>query len=502
MTSRESELYCRLHELTALLLEDDASSAARNELQALLHNDQDARRLYVEYIQESASLRWSMSHSSLQSHIDVMATGEVSGPSERSERHSWRRRSAWLALAASALVGIGLYYLNGLPLVNDPPATLANQRQEAKDAVVAHDKQLGPLPATRAVATLTRTAGVQWEGATDLAELSRLEVGQVLALREGQVEMVFDTGVEVVLDGPAYFEIRSAESAYSSRGTISARVGADGKGFTIETPSARVIDLGTEFGVAIDQSGETEVAVFRGIVDLALGAKPKDNAILRRLNQGEAIRVAADGHVNRVISIASDRFPVSAATRSGPVANSPLIADVTDNIREGASNKFYRIVRSGLNEDSPAFVDRNHEWNSVTSAGLPLDLQGAEYIMPFNDDKFYEDLEVSVTISEPANFYVFYSDQMEPPEWLKEDFVDTGIKIGLDEAKTRYHGNYRLAVGAGQSVDTVFNVWKREVLKPGVVRLGAVKHFRFSAGYNMYGIATTPLRDRKIDRLQ
>lgn len=480
MTSRESELYCRLHELTSLLMEDDAPGAVRKELEALLRSDQDARRLYVEYIQESASLRWSMSHSPLQSHIDVMATGGLMSPSGSSREHSRRRRSAWLALAASALVGIGLYYSKGLTPVNDP----------------------GPLLAAPAVATLTRTAGVEWEGATDLAELSRLQVGQILELREGQVEMIFDSGVEVVLDGPAYFEIRSAESAYSSQGTISARVGADGTGFTIETPSARVIDLGTEFGVAIDQSGETEVAVFRGIVDLALGAEPQDDAILRRLKQGEAIRVAADGHFNRVISIASDRFPVSAAVRTGQAASAPIIADVTDNIREGDSNKFYRIVRSGLNEDSPAFVDRNHEWNAVTSAGLPLDLQGAEYIMPFNDDKFFEDLEVSVTMSKPANFYVFYSDQMEPPEWLTKDFVDTGVKIGLDEAKTHYHRDYNLGTGAGQSIDTLFNVWKREVRTPGVVKLGAVKHFRFSAGYNMYGIATTPLRDSKGDRLQ
>ena len=39
-----------------------------------------------------------------------------------------------------------------------------------------------------------------------------------------------------------------------------------------------------------------------------------------------------------------------------------------------------------------------------------------------------------------------------------------------------------------------FSVWKREARKPQVIRLGAVSMHRATAGYNMYGIAVTPLQ--------
>jgi hypothetical protein len=113
--------------------------------------------------------------------------------------------------------------------------------------------------------------------------------------------------------------------------------------------------------------------------------------------------------------------------------------------------------------------------------------------MPFNDDKFHEDLEVSIDVTQPANLYIFYSDSMTPPKWLQENFIDTGVEVGLDEAKSVYHKDFKLDAGPGKSVDMTFSVWKREVRTPQVIHLGAVSKHRATLGYNMYGIALTPL---------
>lgn len=461
--SDENEPFRRLHDLAAAELDGAATPAQQEELRSLLGENADSRRLYVEYIQDTAGLRWSFAHTTIPVDEDELVaeinSGGYEGFDQRDKRatgNRFTRFRAYWAIAAAALIGSGFYLFT------------TNQAVEN-------------------VAVLTRSANAVWEG-EPVRELERLHVGQALQLKSGQIELMFDTGVEVVLHGPAHFEVRSADRAFSSCGTISARVGPAGKGFTIDTPSARVIDLGTEFGMAISPTGETEVAVFLGKVDLAVGESPK-----KRLDQGEGIRVDANGRLDRLTSITSDRFPVSAALRPGIGPDTPIIANVTDNIRVGESNKFYRIVRSGLHEDSPAFVDRNHQWNAVEADGLPIDLDGAEYVMPFNDDKFHEDLEVAVDLTQPANLYVFYSDSMTPPDWLVKDFVNTGFDVGLDEEKSQYHYNYKLGVGAGRSVDTVFSVWKQEVRKPRTVRLGAVKQHRSGFGYNMYGIATTPL---------
>lgn len=474
MNDDDNEVFRRLHDLAAAELDGSATLDEKAELKALLRDDPESRQLYVEYIQDTAGLRWSFAHTTIPDQDIQLAVGPETTETLTDEfdgaRLASRVRARWsvyLVLAASALIGAGVYLL------------------------------LNAAPAPQSVAVLTRTINAVWEDG-ELRELDRLHVGQTLELKSGQIEMIFDTGVEVVLQGRTHFEVRSAESAFSNHGTISARVGSDGKGFTIDTPSARVIDLGTEFGVAINDAGDTEVAVFDGKVDLAVGAAPSDQTARQELVQGEAIRVGVDGQVDRVTAIASDRFPVSAALRPGVGPLLPIIRDVTDNIRVGDSNKFYRIVRSGLHEDSPAFVDRKHQWNSTDKQGLPLDLEGAEYVMPFNDDKFHDGLKVSVDVAQPATLYVFYSDSMKPPKWLQKGFVDTGFDVGLDESKSAYHKNFKLGDGPGEQVDTIFSVWKREIHTPQVVELGAVEPHRAGFGYNMYGIATAPLAPAKV----
>lgn len=496
MNADDDELACRIYELVAAELDGTATPAEQAALKSLLSNNPAARRLYVECIQETASLRWSFSRAA----IPIDDGAGINKPRRSNARPTSlagrqaggsRRWRSFVALAASLLIGLGLFALATKSRQEKAPTLVAAPKVDGHAAEAIVDRS------TRGVATLIRATNAVWEEGEELAELTRLDVGQAIALRSGQVEMSFDAGVEVVVNGPAHFEVRSAESAYSSRGAISVRVGPDGDGFTIDTPSTRVIDIGTEFGVAVNEAGETEVAVFRGIVDLAYGDGPVQNAAVRqRLNQGEAIRVGVNGSLDRVTSITSDRFPVSAALRAGDNPREPIIADVTDNIRAGDSNKFYRIVRTGLHDDSPAFVDRSHQWNAVDKTGLPLDLEGAEYVMPFNDDKFLEGLETSIEIARPATLYIFYSDKMELPEWLVKDFEDTGVDVGLDESKSIYNRNYKLGVGPGESIDNVFSIWKREIHQPGIVRLGSVKIHRFSPGYSMYGIATTPLDTR------
>lgn len=518
MINEQDEVFRRVHDLVAAKLDGAATLEELEELKQLLDKEPALRAVYVEYIQDTASLRWSFAHTTVPIEAELLdevadePCGEIDiAPAEAVETRSpsLRARRSWgmpIAVAAAALIGAGTYLwfvagqgggpvagLAGGPLAaGDAHGEQESAAEDRNNAIATTDERAA------SVATVTRTIDAVWENELTFPELSRLRIGQEVSLRSGQIELIFDTGVEVVVIGPARFKVSSHESMFSDRGTISARVGANGVGFTIDTPTARVIDLGTEFGVAIGDDGETEVAVFQGIVDLALGASPDSDVARRRLNKGEAIRVGANGQVDRVMAIASDRFPVSASARPHEGPETPIILDVTDNIRAGDSNKFYRIVRSGLHEDSPAFVDRDHQWNSVTGEGLPLDLEGAEYVMPFNDDKFHDDLAVWVDVSQPANLYVFYSDSMDPPQWLKDDFVDTGVKVGLDEAKSVYHKNFELGTGAGESVDMTFSVWKQEVPTPRVVQLGSVNKHRATFGYNMYGIATAPLKAKPV----
>lgn len=229
---------------------------------------------------------------------------------------------------------------------------------------------------------------------------------------------------------------------------------------------------------------------------MRVGAVSGVAAVRQTLEQGEAIRVMVNGHIHRVMSIASDRFPISAPLSSDGSLLKPIIGDVTDSICAGHSNKFYRIVRSGLHEDSLAFGDWGHQWNAVSPAGLPLDLDGAEYVMPFNDDKFFSDLEILVTINRPANLYVFYSDSMAPrvaegtlrrhrgQYWPRRGEVDLSSQI---QARRRaVQASTRSAPSGSRRFASLASC------------RSAPSEDRPSAGYNMYGIAVTLLAPENV----
>jgi hypothetical protein len=467
------ELFVRVHSLVSRVLDDDAVDADRDQLSRLMEESAEARQMFIAHMDETAILRWHCGAPQSELLRDL-----------RSRPRPGRR--PWLAGIAAVVALVG-----GLIVMGIRP-----QGDLRRPALPAAAKVGG-------VATLIRASGVTWRGdSRRWTELSRLGKGDILRFESGEVELVFDAGVEVVIRGPADFEVRTMDRAFSRLGKITARVGKDGQGFTIETPVAKVVDLGTEFAIEVSPSGSTDVAVFRGLVDLAVNSTAANPGKGRpqRLGQGEAMRIDPDGTLDRVMSITSDYFPESAGRRSPGGREAPILTDVRDNSPAGQINKFYRIVRSGLREDAPAYVDRNHEWNGLESNGMPAFLQGIEYVMPFNDDKFAVDIELSVDVSRPAVLYVFMSDNVPVPAWLQRDFVDTGFNIGLDSGRNRYLSRARTAKGPGRSIDTVFSVWRREIPAPATVSLGSVQPPSDRVGFNMYGIAAASLESAQKTR--
>lgn len=78
----------------------------------------------------------------------------------------------------------------------------------------------------------------------------------------------FATGARVVLEAPAEFVPQSAGRSLLTRGRLVAHVPARATGFTVATPMVEVIDLGTEFGVQVDDARSTDVHVLRGEVEV------------------------------------------------------------------------------------------------------------------------------------------------------------------------------------------------------------------------------------------
>ena len=140
-----------------------------------------------------------------------------------------------------------------------------------------------------------------------------VSLGDKFALASGLMEITYDTGAKVILQGPVTYEVES-NGGYLAIGKLTgklekkndeARMTKDkgkheiqmtsGEGlqnssfvirpssFVIHTPTAIVTDLGTEFGVEVSKEGHTTSHVFRGLVRLQVvragGGKPASPAV-------------------------------------------------------------------------------------------------------------------------------------------------------------------------------------------------------------------------------
>jgi hypothetical protein len=148
-------------------------------------------------------------------------------------------------------------------------------------------------------ATLTRSESVVWtggkNGAVGVGDF--LKQGRVLELSSGLAELKFPAGVSVLLEGPARFEITGPKSARLDHGRLVARVTeVRGRGFVVDGPSGRVVDLGTEFGVSVERSGEMEVHVLDGTVTAASNQK-KESVVTLHKNQAMRLGAGPSEHI-------------------------------------------------------------------------------------------------------------------------------------------------------------------------------------------------------------
>lgn len=145
-------------------------------------------------------------------------------------------------------------------------------------------------PQSREGATLSRCESVVWKsGMRQFSAGASLEGGGVLDLDSGLAELGFDSGVSVLLEGPARLTVTGPKSAFLDHGRLVARVtDPRGKGFVIDGPSGRVVDLGTAFGVSVEPSGEMEVHVLEGTVN---ASSNKENRAVVSLHKDEAMRI-------------------------------------------------------------------------------------------------------------------------------------------------------------------------------------------------------------------
>lgn len=107
----------------------------------------------------------------------------------------------------------------------------------------------------------------------------------------GYGEVHFENGTIAQFAAPVVIELRTPSTLFVESGSVKMNVPSAAVGFTVETPIARIVDLGTKFDVDVGDAGQTETRLRSGVVTFE--TQLVGNA------QGAPIMLTAEG-LNRV----------------------------------------------------------------------------------------------------------------------------------------------------------------------------------------------------------
>lgn len=440
------------------LLDGDLSPEECDVLRVRLEADPEAVAYLADRATLVSDLRRSLTRRRLQrdAMASVLPGGRIS--SQHEVAPSFRRR--WVIVAA-AVAAILLLAMSG--------TLFFHSRCPGRDEVIAEIIELQEVLPTR-----------QWQ------------VGQRVALRaitlaSGSVTLRLPRGVLLQLSGPLEAEFASATTLKLCRGKATADVGETGKGFVIETVNARVMDLGTRFGVAVGNAKETDVVVFDGTVEVY---EPATNSAAQRppitLTEGEAIRVDGSRKPQRarMIVLGTDARSLQDGT------SADIVADVTDNVAERDFHRYYGLLRGVMGDGARLYTTgHSRTWHAMPGETFPEELVGADVVCTFYPARREKDLEITISLTRPCVLYVFPDGRQPVPDWLRRDFTDTGLQLRSGPWIPRGVDPESLPPGEAEKTYVPFGVWKRTISQPGPVVLGTPCASEHGDRQAMYGIA-------------
>lgn len=264
-----------IQKLIAQYLDGELTPAERSELQQRLLADEAARDEFAQILLLANDLQASRSTDDLE--LSSLLASRRTSPEVASPRSHNRRFNAtpWLLAASVAIL-----------------VTAAALRFGQEPIVVPQVAMVLPDGSQSVAAYVGRTTNCVWT-ANPVAAGSQLNEGDVIALSKGVAEIIFDSGARVIAQGPCELEVDDAQSFSLALGDVSVLAEY---GFKVTTPAGIVLDLGTEFGVSVDDRGTSEVHVFAGEVAFqAIDVGGSFHGKPLKLEADRACRFALDG---------------------------------------------------------------------------------------------------------------------------------------------------------------------------------------------------------------
>jgi hypothetical protein len=211
--------------------------------------------------------------------------------------------SCWEALAAEEISSPGIHLSSPEP----PPELIRN---------ISHEKLMGSLKKSTIISIAANVAAIlllvffiqyapirgksfayvldTYQTADQSGELRAGQYldGKLVKLDRGLLKFQMNDGTVAVLEGPSEMCLEGDDQLFLIKGKLTVHVPQEAIGFTVRTPSASVIDYGTDFAVKVDQYAVTEAHVLKGNIKFGLGSNPRILERTLRLSANQAGRVA------------------------------------------------------------------------------------------------------------------------------------------------------------------------------------------------------------------
>jgi len=247
-------------QLIDALVEGEISEADFVRLEAEMLVDPEVRQEYYERVK-------------LDTLIDVEVRDETfATDSEKIVAFPHPTRAWWTAGIAAAIAVAGLFgYFTGISF----PKIAWSETQSAE-------------PVAAGFGVVAEHVDAKW--ADDTADIKRGEIlpQAPLSLDAGMVQIDLFSGVALIVEGSAEFEILSPMDVRVDSGKVRARVPEQAHGFRIHTAAGEVVDLGTEF--ALDVTPEhADVHVIDGEIEWH-----PTGSDMQLMTKGEAVRASND----------------------------------------------------------------------------------------------------------------------------------------------------------------------------------------------------------------
>lgn len=291
----------QIMDLLVLSLEDAATVEDMQMLRAILDRSDEARDYYIQAVVEAQNIRdidWEVETSE-----DLMNSSDI------------LNYELWKAFAEQETIA---------PTVEIPKEEIEHEIIQKVEYPLQERKKLSkltilslitsaaavlvlasyiyfvPVKHSVPVASITEMINAVWADTEKVSGTRLWDDETEHSLLHGVAEITFDSGAKVLIEAPASLKILS-DSGMFFQGKLTAEVPSSAIGFTVHTPSSKVVDLGTRFGVIASVKAGTEVHVDQGKIEHIPTSESLKSLSRHIIEAGQAGRISEEDGLSTIV---------------------------------------------------------------------------------------------------------------------------------------------------------------------------------------------------------